>query len=104
MAEMSAKFSGVVWVPALLLAACSGGEEAAEGPERTDATDIGATAAATASPSPADSGSGPSAPAWDLQSSGEGVALVFPAAGDTAVRLFCPASANRILVNVPGFR
>ena len=86
----------------LLLAACGGASEPAEGPERTDATDTGATA--TASPSPVDSAPDSSAPVWDLQSSGEGAALVYPAAGGTAVRLFCPADANRILVNVPGFR
>jgi uncharacterized membrane protein len=42
---------------------------------------------------------------WDLQSSGEGVALVYNAgAGTAAIRLFCPAGENRFLVNVPAFR
>jgi uncharacterized membrane protein len=42
---------------------------------------------------------------WDLQSSGEGVALALvTASGDTAVRLFCPAGKNQLLVNVPSFR
>ncbi len=41
---------------------------------------------------------------WDLQSSGEGVALVVvESAGTTALRLFCPAGAGTLLVNVPGF-
>lgn len=45
------------------------------------------------------------APAWDLQSSGEGVALVLVArSGKIAARLFCPVGANRLLVNVPAFR
>jgi uncharacterized membrane protein len=60
-----------------------------------------ANAAAPASPaSPAPAG------AWDLQSSGEGTALVLPAAAGagTAIRLFCPARQDRLLVNVPGFK
>ena len=44
-------------------------------------------------------------PGWDLQSSGEGVALVFLADGGTAaIRLFCPAGENRLLINVPAFK
>ncbi len=41
---------------------------------------------------------------WDLQSSGEGVALVLGAATGPAIRLFCPAGGKRLVVNVPGFR
>ncbi len=42
---------------------------------------------------------------WHLQSSGEGVALaLLGSGGGTAVRLFCPAVADRLLVNVPAFR
>ena len=41
---------------------------------------------------------------WDLQSSGEGAALVVTNAdGATAMRLFCPAGAGTLLVNVPAF-
>ena len=41
---------------------------------------------------------------WDLQSSGEGVALALGSAtGATAIRLFCPAGKNELLVNVPAF-
>ena len=41
---------------------------------------------------------------WDLQSSDEGVALVAAAAsGGTALRLFCPTAAGKLLVNVPSF-
>ena len=44
-------------------------------------------------------------PGWDLQSSGEGVALALTGtSGETIVRLFCASGANRILVNVPSFR
>lgn len=57
---------------------------------------------ATAAPSPGDA---PNHGAeWDLVSSGEGAALVFPATGTTAVRLFCPTAAGRIVVNVTAFR
>ncbi|HYI42068.1 MAG TPA: hypothetical protein VD768_00385 [Sphingomicrobium sp.] len=47
----------------------------------------------------------PETAAWDLQSSGEGVALALvSASGGSRVRLFCPADTNRLLVNVPAFR
>jgi uncharacterized membrane protein len=45
-----------------------------------------------------------SGPAWDLQSSGEGVALVLSGPDRPAIRLFCPAGGKRLVVNVPGFR
>ena len=42
--------------------------------------------------------------AWDMQSSDEGAALVIAdARGSAALRLFCPAGARKLLVNVPGF-
>ncbi len=83
----------------LLLAAC--GDEAAERPAGEPA--------ATVSPSAADPAAAEGATrSWDLQASGEGTALVFPAGGpenaSPAVRLFCPAGTGTILVNVPGFR
>lgn len=41
---------------------------------------------------------------WDLQSSGEGAALVLvESAGTTSLRMFCPAGAGTLQVNVPGF-
>ena len=41
---------------------------------------------------------------WDMQSSGEGTALVVDDnAGYTVLRLFCPAGSDKLLVNVPGF-
>lgn len=86
---------------ALLLAGCEpqastpGDESAAPA-----ANDTAPPAAAGASAEPA-----ASAERWDLQSSGEGVALALPSAsGGTAIRLFCPAGENRLLVNVPAFR
>lgn len=80
-----------------LLAAC-GGQDA--GGETTTADPGAAAPGSTAPPSPTDT---PTA-AWDLVSSGEGAALVYPAAGVAAIRLFCPAGRKRLLVNVPAFR
>lgn len=55
---------------------------------------------------PAPPKAGPAAvEGWDLQSSGEGVALALLAAnGETVVRLACPSGAHRLIVNVPAFR
>lgn len=76
----------------LLLAACGGADADGDG--------AGASPAATVSPTP----TAPPAAAWDLVASGEGTALVYPAAGAPALRLFCPAGGKRLLVNVPAFR
>jgi uncharacterized membrane protein len=84
----------------LMLAAC-GGDEAGEAPREAD--DAG-DPAAIATQSPDGDVPDQAAGGWDLQSSGEGAALVYPASGSTAVRLFCPSASNTILVNVPGFR
>ena len=47
----------------------------------------------------------PAAAAWDLQSSGEGAALVLlGGSGEAVVRLFCPGGTHRLMVNVPAFR
>jgi uncharacterized membrane protein len=64
---------------------------------------------ATTAPQPGNSAAPAAATAekarWDLQSSGEGTALVLPgASGSAALRLYCPAGGGRLLVNVPGFR
>lgn len=91
-------FPGGLLAATLLLAACGGDAEDAGGADERPADSV------SADPEPAPAAADPSAGKWDLQSSGEGVALVFPAGGDTAVRLFCPARADRLLVNVPAFR
>jgi uncharacterized membrane protein len=50
---------------------------------------------------PAEAAAGPR---WEVQSSGEGVALALASAGGaTAIRLFCPAGRNELVVNVPAF-
>ena len=82
-------------VPLALLAACSSQPSLDSDPAANDST-------ATPAPGP-ESPDQPTA-AWDMSSSGEGTALVFPASGDPAIRLFCPASNDEILVNVPAFR
>lgn len=86
----------------LLLAGCGeGGERAAvDTPPREQATGAPAAAGPAASPAATPTAAG----AWDLVSSGEGTALVFPAQGTAAVRLFCPSLSGRILVNVPAFK
>jgi uncharacterized membrane protein len=76
-------------ISALLIAACS--------PQQPSQSNAG-----TAEPAQPRQGGQPS---WDLQSSGEGVALALVSgAGNTAIRLFCPAARNELLVNVPSFK
>src|SRR5687767_15211727 len=77
-------------ISALLVAACRSQEPA-------PANDAG-----TAEPSlPAEAGEA----RWDLQSSGEGVALALVSgSGNTAIRMFCATARNELLVNVPSFR
>jgi uncharacterized membrane protein len=84
-----------------LVAAC--GETGGNGTAAVPANETEAPAAAAQAQAPA-SGEEGQAPAWDLQSSGEGVALVLAGAGRPAIRLFCPAGGKRLVVNVPGFR
>lgn len=53
----------------------------------------------------AEKSAAPAAMRWDLQSSGEGVALaLLSESGTAAVRLFCAAGGQRLLVNLPAFR
>ncbi len=87
-------------VPLVLLTACN--SQPSGDAER--AAEHG-SAVTPASPQ-ADEPSPPGQPAaaWDLAASGEGTVLLFPAAGDPAIRLFCPARKDEILVNVPAFR
>lgn len=62
------------------------------------------TAEAEAPAGPAEAAEKGEVQGWNLQSSGEGVALVLAGADGPAVRLFCPAGGKRLVVNVPGFR
>ena len=97
---------GLIAAASASLAACGSGG----GPAPAPGNESGAPAAgaeippAAAAPGVDTPARGGTAPAWDLQSSGEGVALVLAGAGRPALRLFCPAGGKRLLVNVPGFR
>lgn len=97
---------GLIAATSSLLAACDSrdsgpaGEPANEG-QAPAAADNGASAAPA---EPAESAGKSSARGWDLQSSGEGFALVLAGADRPAIRLFCPAGGKRLVVNVPGFR
>ena len=80
----------------LLIASC--GRDQSAGPDRH--TSAGKSTAQAPAQARADSSG-----SWDLRSSGEGIALVRRAGGGTvAIRLFCPAAKNQLLVNVPAFR
>jgi uncharacterized membrane protein len=97
---------GTIAATSALLAACGGRDEgAAPVPGNGIANESTAAAAAEAPAVPAEAVTAAGAARWDLQSSGEGVALaLLPAAGPATIRLFCSAGGNRLLVNVPGFR
>jgi uncharacterized membrane protein len=94
---------GLIAAASALLAACGSRDD---GPAPAPAN--GSEAAAAPSASPAASAEAPPAAAgarWDLQSSGEGVALaLLPGSGPATIRLYCPAGQDRLLVNVPSFR
>jgi uncharacterized membrane protein len=88
----------------LLLAACGSGGDPSADPPLNSAE--GAPAAQPEAPAaPAAAASKAPAASWDLQSSGEGVALaLLPGSGPASIRLFCPTEGKRLLVNVPAFR
>ena len=94
------RLSGQTAIASLLLLAACGSSP--DGAQDEPADDAGNVAAPPAAGPPAQA---PAAGGWDLQSAGEGSALVLlSASGEPAVRLFCTAAADRLLVNVPGFR
>jgi len=87
-------------LPLALLAACN-----SQSSDKADPAADDSSSAATPAPSQSDDTPPAAQPAaWDLAASGEGTALVFPASGDPAIRLFCPARSGEILVNIPAFR
>ena len=95
---------GLIAATSALLAGCGGRDEgAAPAPDSGSSTASNAAEANAAAPL---AEAPPAADArWDLQSSGEGVALALLAGSErTEMRLFCPAGGKRLLVNVPGFR
>jgi uncharacterized membrane protein len=97
------RLNGSIAAAAALLAACGSGG----GPAPGAANESRAVAAPAGAPpaGPVRAAAAAGVARWDLQSSGEGAALVLlPESGRAAIRLFCPAGRNRLLVNVPAFR
>ncbi|HYW16572.1 MAG TPA: hypothetical protein VE891_10535 [Allosphingosinicella sp.] len=98
---------GLIAAASTLVAGC--GTEGSGPAAPADGTDVSAAegpppAAAGEAPAAAQAGAKSVAQGWDLQSSGEGVALVLAGADRPAIRLFCPEGGRTLLVNVPGFR
>ena len=86
-----------LWLPLVLASGCSGAEPEKMGNSNQTAAQAGNDAQVSSHPGVAGR--------WDLQSSGEGVALVLlDGSGSTALRLFCAADGDDLLVNVPSFR
>lgn len=80
----------------LLLAGCDSRQPAAGNSGPVQAGDSAA---------PGGTDGQPAALKWDLQASGEGTALaLLSGSGATVMRLFCPARAETLLVNVPAFK
>ena len=91
---MTRTSNGIVALMAVLSGGCSGDD----GPPANQASAASERDGAAAS-------STKGAERWDLQSSGEGVALaLLDGSGGTLLRLFCPSERGELLVNVPGFR
>jgi uncharacterized membrane protein len=96
---------GLIAATSSLVAACG---QSGNGAADASANETEAPAAVAQAPAKAAKAAtaGEAAPVagWDLQSSGEGVALVLSGQARPAIRLFCPAGGKRLVVNVPGFR
>ena len=91
---------------ALLLAFAGCERQSEGGPNAADPNAANASAPRPQAPTaPANAVANAESRRWDLQSGGEGAALVLPApSGPAAIRLFCPAGQRRLVVNVPAFR
>jgi uncharacterized membrane protein len=88
---------------AFVLAGCGAADQAPPPPSGNEGDSV-AVANGSAAALPADDPATQTTPRWDLQSSGEGVALALLSDSKPTLRLFCPAGQTRLLVNVPGFR
>jgi uncharacterized membrane protein len=96
---------GPLAATSILLAGCA--EPGGDGSGNTAVPANGSAApseSAQASAAADGAGDQGSVPEWDLQSSGEGVALVLAASDRPAIRIFCPSGGKKLVVNVPGFR
>ena len=98
---VSRLFPPIALIGLSVLAGCGDGDRSAA---KERVAEERAVVSAPVPSGPAGSAPSRASAAWDLVSSGEGVALVFPASGVTSIRLFCPAGQNRILINAPSFR
>jgi uncharacterized membrane protein len=96
MQVMGDSFPGLLVSVTLLLAGCGGGK----GPVDPAAS----PPAVSGDPAPEPIGADEAVWRWDLVASGDGTALVSATSGEAAIRLFCPAGRDSILVNVPAFR
>jgi uncharacterized membrane protein len=100
----------MLWAIALMIlpvAACGGEDDPGANAAPAAAPAAGNAVNGSAARTDGAAGTAPStgaSGAWDLQSSGEGTALALRSGEATTLRFFCPAGANRLLVNVPGFR
>ncbi|MGA9582839.1 MAG: hypothetical protein WBR13_12815, partial [Allosphingosinicella sp.] len=104
------RMMGLIAATSTLLAACGSrdpGPAGAPANESLAAAEAQAPApGAESSAAVAEAGAGEKGEArrWDLQSSGEGVALALMTGDGAAIRFFCPAGGKNLLVNVPGFK
>lgn len=87
----------------LVVVACAG-EERSAAPVQSNQAGPAATPTASSGDSPASAAKPVATPGWDLQSSGEGVALVLVSDTRPALRLFCPAGRNQLVVIIQAFR
>ncbi|HEX8625571.1 MAG TPA: hypothetical protein VF782_10890 [Allosphingosinicella sp.] len=94
------RISGLIAAASILVAAC-GSRDPDGAALPTNERQAPAEDTAVAAAAPSDKGL---ALAWDLQSSGEGVALVLAGGDRPAISFFCPIGGKRLVVNVPGFR
>lgn len=98
---------GLIAAASTLVTAC-GSRDSGPGAEPGNESQVPAGPNSAAEPenaaAAAETGARSPAQSWDLQSSGEGAALVLAASGRPAIRLFCPAGGKRLVVDVPGFR
>lgn len=84
----------------LLLLACDGHDDRRVSPSQT-VSDLPSSTAPPIFPG----GQRSSGDRWDLQASGEGTALALLGRSDgTIIRLFCPSSEKKLIVNVRSFR
>lgn len=99
------RIRGLTAATAMVLVSCEGRDEV-PAPAAAERPQAGGSEVRSSVPSPS-LPAVPNGPAarWDLQSTGEGVALaLMSASGRATIRLFCPSAQDRLVVNVLAFR